>query len=467
MISKGRFVVFKGNASVNTPAFECAHLGEGSLSLPTFYSTLSAKMKAKISHNNNIEARSENFDPSVCKVWYDGTLFIHGMTISHNNFHAINDNIMSLISQFVLDAYLFPSFVNKPRFGLDLLSRGNAFEVPHMRMMRDVFTRTFTLSQLDGACFSRIVWGEGIKLIYNHVLATLRRQTAQLVRLLAIKLYAPPNPFVAALSATNPAAFKKGRKFLEIYDPRIGTFRPLNIVLYTRGNSSLGRSIGNEDRLISQLSREGGANALICCEFSGRGTSFEDQLGFAVHADAVVGLHGAGLTNAVFSRKGVIMVELKGLYGYNLDLFAVVTDARQGIHCQVNILSYHKREGGHSPIDKRLADRVYKCLVDAVAIGNDDNENLGNGLGYDQSLANNQSVFDERPVKSSFAGGFRYGAQNGDSILGPINTTQSVLGPDEKDMKKECINLKPFASYWKSTRSNLNDYCKECSTTTK
>jgi hypothetical protein len=59
---------------------------------------------------------------------------------------------------------------------------------------------------------------------------------------------------------------------------------PLRVVLYTRGNSGRGRSIGNEQLLVQALESRG-ALVLHCCDF-GR-VSLEEQLYIAVNADVV------------------------------------------------------------------------------------------------------------------------------------------------------------------------------------
>ena len=82
-------------------------------------------------------------------------------------------------------------------------------------------------------------------------------------------------------------------------------------------------------------------------------TSLLDQLAMAYHADVVMGLHGAGLTHGLFTRRGSLAVELKTLYGYGLDLFAVVTDARAGTHVQISVKEYFIK-GGHRPVDDPL-----------------------------------------------------------------------------------------------------------------
>lgn len=94
-------------------------------------------------------------------------------------------------------------------------------------------------------------------------------------------------------------------------------------------------------------------------------TKFEEQLALAVHADVVMGLHGAGLVNVIFSRRGSLTVELKTLYGYGLDLFAVATDARVGTHVQINLKKYFVK-GGHRPIDDDIIRYIFyiSCVCD-------------------------------------------------------------------------------------------------------
>jgi len=104
---------------------------------------------------------------------------------------------------------------------------------------------------------------------------------------------------------------------------------------------------------------DSGANALICCDF--RTVSMRDQLGYAYHADAIIGLHGAGLVNNYYAPRGVITVELKTIYGYDLTLFAVSGEARLGSHVELNIKPYHqwgKPQSKNRPMDAPLIDRI-------------------------------------------------------------------------------------------------------------
>ena len=56
-----------------------------------------------------------------------------------------------------------------------------------------------------------------------------------------------------------------------------------------------------------------GVSVVTCCDFSV--ATIGDMLALVHDADVVVSLHGAGLINAIFSRPGVIVVELHASYG--------------------------------------------------------------------------------------------------------------------------------------------------------
>jgi hypothetical protein len=74
----------------------------------------------------------------------------------------------------------------------------------------------------------------------------------------------------------------------------------------------------------------------------------------------VLGMHGAALAHAVFSRRGVVTVELKTLYGYSSMVFALVSDSRLGLHGQVRTLHCIKDLRGGS----RTLFRIVLYMVD-------------------------------------------------------------------------------------------------------
>jgi capsular polysaccharide biosynthesis protein len=80
-----------------------------------------------------------------------------------------------------------------------------------------------------------------------------------------------------------------------------------------------------EKELVSFLISQGNA-AVLWTDYSTG--SIRNQVALAYSADVIVGLHGAALTNAIFMRRGGIVVELKTSYGFSLDLFALVAESR-------------------------------------------------------------------------------------------------------------------------------------------
>lgn len=140
--------------------------------------------------------------------------------------------------------------------------------------------------------------------------------------------------------------------------------KPLNIIVYTRGNSGKGRTMRDEGLIVNALQRHG-ANAFLCCNFAN--TSLEQQLYYAYQADVIMGLHGAAITHGIFMKPNTITLEWKTLYGYDSILFPLIADSRNGIHAQVDIRKYFV-PGGHRPMDALLVERVMNVLSDAFEL---------------------------------------------------------------------------------------------------
>ena len=81
--------------------------------------------------------------------------------------------------------------------------------------------------------------------------------------------------------------------------------------LYVKRTSR--RRIVNEDEVLVTLERHGFS------EVSNEGLSVSEQIALFAKAEAVIGVHGAGLANAVFSPPGTLLIELQ-------------PETREGIH---------------------------------------------------------------------------------------------------------------------------------------
>ena len=288
---------------------------------------------------------------------YDGTLHVFGRAVTHNVYHTTVDNFLPLAAQVAQDALLASPFLHKPRVflasplgGPDPLlpptKNASSFSfssnTPHTQLLSLLFSGGgATLADLQGVCFRRVVWNAGVRALYHNTLQPLRRALCDFSRALVLRahpaLLQPPE----ALGPPGPGP-------------------GLRVAIYTRGPSGQGRSLANETGLVQAL-RGLGHRAAICCDY-GAADSMLSQIAHAVHADVVVGLHGAALAHAVFSPRGVRVLELKGAYGFTSSLFALVTDSRAGTHCHLDIRAYASGQG-HRPIDAPLTRRIAHLLL--------------------------------------------------------------------------------------------------------
>jgi capsular polysaccharide biosynthesis protein len=75
--------------------------------------------------------------------------------------------------------------------------------------------------------------------------------------------------------------------------------------LYVTREESSRRRIVNHDEVLVTLARHGFS------EVSAERLSVQEQIALFAQAEAVIGVHGAGLANAIFSAPGTLLVELQ------------------------------------------------------------------------------------------------------------------------------------------------------------
>ena len=83
-------------------------------------------------------------------------------------------------------------------------------------------------------------------------------------------------------------------------------------------------------------------------------------------ADIVIGVHGAGLANAIYSRDGLVLVELLGGYGEDVPAFYQrVAASRAGAHVRLKLPQERSPIDGGLVVPAELARQVASCAVDA------------------------------------------------------------------------------------------------------
>lgn len=340
MIQDGKFIFFDDSSLNDNDAVQ---------QLPPIASVLLQQI-----HNFNMPIKREKgkFSASSCNSFFDGTLHVIGRRTVKNVYHTMADNVLLVVANILIDAFIMPDFLHLPRTELIGFFPNDHLATRHINLIDKLMTKgTLTLSEASNICFRRVVWGQGPSFMYFDALSTLRRLTSKFMRNFVYKLFDLKIPSIFSSNA-----------IAKIDGPFNINDKPLNIVLFTRGNSGFGRSIKGEDLLVEKF-RSLGAIATICCDFAS--STLEEQIAHAYYADIIIGLHGAALVQAIFSKPGVITLELKTSYGYTSTVFFLVSEAKSGLHSQVDIREY-RSNNGHRPIDNSLINRVMYLLNESL-----------------------------------------------------------------------------------------------------
>eukprot|EP01041_Mallomonas_annulata_P000369 gene369-673_t len=428
------------------------------------------------------------FPKHKCKSYFNGTLHVFGRKHLRNIFHILNDHILPIMSQIILDLFIFPEYAELPRMHLNCCNNPPLlipYIAPHTELYKLLFEGgEINILKVDNVCFRRVAWGTGVRLHYVDALVTLRRLTSDLARSLVLKAYhhhhhyhhtlpmntptPPPHPHDPHHQEEQKHSSKNGvtlSKSMSLSLVRDG--RPLRIVYMSRGDSGLGRTLKNESVVIDTLTGKGGAIVSTCCD-NGAIRSLSAQLKDVMHADVIIGLHGAGLVNAIFAPRGCILVELKTVYGYKSDLFLRTADARNGVYVHLSVsvsVSQYTAEGKlklkqryqYNPgvaveaknrihvADEVLAQRILEVIVLALSIHDVNHVN------------NNDSREGGRIIKIP-------STSYDDFIVTPSSTngeTGHLLGPPLNHLNDTCSKILTFARYREIVlKGILMEYCQ-------
>lgn len=136
-----------------------------------------------------------------------------------------------------------------------------------------------------------------------------------------------------SVAAYRTAALRNfGLSHLINYDPVRESQGPLAVHIAREQKS--GRWLSKESfQNIEKHFKARNISTFACCDF--RRQSVAEILSVLARADFVFGTHGAGLSNAVFARKNMVLLELKTWFRAENDLFRKIAQARWGGYVSV------------------------------------------------------------------------------------------------------------------------------------
>lgn len=200
----------------------------------------SITLRKETHFNMKVENSKQNYRNAGCSSYINGTLHVMGKFTSNNLFHVLNDNVMPLLALIVYDIHLETDHLYLPRLALtgwQPLSKSD--EMPHIKMISDILSENIDIKKANGMCFSRLIWGDGPRLIYNHAFIALRREVAQLLRNLVKNLYNPPMPQnfnnasgIISLSSNPLVKVSRPKNLL--------LFNNMKVVIFSRGTTGNG-----------------------------------------------------------------------------------------------------------------------------------------------------------------------------------------------------------------------------------
>jgi hypothetical protein len=321
---------------------------------------------------------------------------------AHNTFHALNDNVLSVLSNVILHYLHTPaglSALSMPRYTLYTFQSSVGAPTLMFHLLSVIFGTTYNRparALLAGGphCVRSLSWVSPIKPFYKDTLADLRRASYDVLQHI-LNAYSPATTtpvttavmhgrhlLPAQLSLRPARAYTKQlvrhshtnaapASIIENNQPassvqavlnsgvtdrnnvnsgsiHVGTFipgAPRLVIVTRRGGSDPSRKINPASELqLLRAYEKLGFNTEICCDFSMVNTVpllLEHFLG----VDVCVGIHGAGLTNCVFGRPGMTVVELQTHHGYGSLLFHKIAHMAGGQHLFYDLRNIEKMKG--------------------------------------------------------------------------------------------------------------------------
>ncbi len=275
-----------------------------------------------------------------CTTIWDTTAFFMHPWEPHNAFHAINDNVLSILMGIAV-SYLLNGQITKSitlfKFNLSyfpLKPSGIMYQVLDF-IFEDIARPASDLLKGGPHCIRKVVWSNGKKPFYKDSLAHLRKILYKfLVLVLQKNKYFPKLPTPELREKETKKTRKNKKVTLSVLLPP----QVPRVVIVTRNFTGFGlkdpyRKLSYTSEVALKNAFEAqGAHAVICCDFTRVVTTVPRLLSYFSHADICVGMHGAGLTNCIFMQPQGIIIEIQSDYGFGFDSYLKIAQMQNGFY---------------------------------------------------------------------------------------------------------------------------------------
>ena len=329
---------------------------------------------------------------SCQRHWNTSVFFLHPY-FPDNSFHALNDNVFAVLASVALQHLTGAAAGAGDHRSLFLYrdrAPGGQSRRPTVmwRTLHTLFDDVRPARDvLAGGphCVRHVAYAAALTTMHSHTLVVLRR-ALYLVMQAALRLLptypALPAPELRfpddngrvhrATNASDRSRSSDDRATQRTQPGQPQPPPPPRVVIITRNTTTMETLKKTIQRTLSRQSENAlrdafvarGAAVAICCDWTIHNT-LTKQLAFLGHADVVVGIHGAGLANAVFAPMGSVVVELQD-YGWGDMLFGMLGHASGGDYVWVDMGDMPHETNDKRGIGAILPQQMVAAIVDAA-----------------------------------------------------------------------------------------------------
>jgi hypothetical protein len=287
---------------------------------------------------------------------------------TNNAFHTLNDNILSVLANIIVQYITSPaaSPQDMATYVLYQLNPVGRAKAGAPSLLLNLFPIIFGADNVKPAkalftggphCVRKLSWAAAQKPFYKDTLLDLRQASYEVLHHIVH----------AYMRDSASAAVQKGPIFRPLVEAHQASLAAKRVVIVTRNNTHSDplRRLHPVSELQLQRSLEAlGYSVEVCCDFKVVNT-MPLVLEHFLDVDVCIGIHGAGMTNCIFGKPGMIVLELQTFHGYGVLSFPKLAHMAGGDYIAHDMRGMRKIPGkSHAGIvlPDALLDKIVESL---------------------------------------------------------------------------------------------------------